>query len=268
MSDSQQTRDELVHEVEDLRRQVAWLRCRMADVSRGDIAIAGEYGTRQMLRSHERERQLIAYEIHDGLVQHVTGAQMRLETLLRGQKVPEGGARRELETVLGLMCKAIAESRDLVRGLRPPILDEWGVVAAINDLIEEQPADGPSIEFAHQTPLERLEPLLEGTIYRIVQEAITNVKRHSKSDRALIRLVQEDDWIRLEIRDWGVGFNPAVVGRSRFGLEGIRERARLLHGRASIESSPGRGTRILIAMSVAGAPEQQELVNTKDRSSE
>ena len=81
--------------------------------------------------------------------------------------------------------------------------------------------------------------------------------------------MQEEDWIRLEIRDWGVGLNPAEVGRGRFGLEGIRERARLLHGRASIESSPGRGTRILVDLPVAGAPpEQQELVNTKDWSSE
>jgi len=230
--------------------------------------LAGQRVMRTMLRSHERDRQLIAYEIHDGLVQHVTGAQMRLETILGAEQAREGQNRRELEEVLGLVRKAIAEARDLIRGLRPPILDEWGVVAAINYLIEDQPADGPSIEFAHQMPLVRLEPLLEGTIYRIVQEAITNVKRHSKSQRALIRLVQQEDRIRLEIRDWGVGFHPAEVGRSRFGLEGIRERARLLHGRASIQSSPGRGTRILVDLPVAGAPEQQELVNTKDRSSE
>lgn len=75
--------------------------------------------------------------------------------------------------------------------------------------------------------------------------------------------MQEEDWIRLEIRDWGVGFNPAEVGRGRFGLGGIRERARLLHGPASIESSPGRGTRILVDLPVAGAPPNSKSWSTQ-----
>jgi len=221
---------------------------------------------REMLRSHERDRRLLAYEIHDGLVQDVTAAQMRLESLLRTGGVPPGPARRELELALSLVRKAVRESRELIGGLRPPILDELGVVPAIEYLIDDQPGEGPSIELKVQVQFDRLEPLLEGTIYRIVQEAITNVRRHSKSDRAEIRLVQVDNRIQLEIRDWGVGFNPADVQQKRLGLQGIRERARLMHGWAAIDSSPGEGTRIFVDLPMAGVPHEFAIMN--DRSVE
>lgn len=221
---------------------------------------------REMLHWHERDRRLIAYEIHDGLVQNVTGAQMHLESLLRSGKVPAGAARDELELALDQVRKAVSESRRLINGLRPPILDERGVVSAIKHLIDDQPADGPSIELTVQVQFDRLEPLLEGTIYRIVQEAITNVRRHSKSDRAEIRLVQDNDRVQLEIRDWGVGFNPADVEQECLGLQGIRERARLLHGRAVIDSSPGKGTRVFVDLPIAGTPNEIAIMN--DRSVE
>jgi signal transduction histidine kinase len=221
----------------------------------------------EMLRSHERDRRLIAYEIHDGPVQDVTGAQMHLESLLCTSEVPPGPARHKLELALSLVRKAVRESRELIGGLRPPILDESGVVSAIEHLIDDQRADdGPSIELKVHVQFDRLEPLLEGTIYRIVQEAITNVRRHSKSDRAEIRLVQVDDRIQLEIRDGGVGFNPADVQQKRLGLQGIRERARLLHGRAAIDSAPGKGTRVFVDLPVADAPHEFAIMN--DRSIE
>lgn len=208
----------------------------------------------RMLRSHERDRRLIGYEIHDGLVQDVTGAQMHLESLLRSGQLPAGPARDELELVLDLVRKAVSQSRELIGGLRPPILDKLGVVSAIESLIEDQQSDGPLIELTVDEQFDRLEPLLERGIYRIVQEAITNIRRHSKSDRAEIRLVQVCDRIQLEIRDWGVGFAPAMVKEKRFGLQGIRERARLLEGRAVIESAPGEGTRVFVDLPIAGAP--------------
>ncbi|MFH1574507.1 MAG: sensor histidine kinase [Acidobacteriota bacterium] len=274
----QKTRDELIREVEFLRRRVTLLEqprpaprppggrgARQedaarpaADLPRDQEARGGaRLGIRRILEKQERERQLIAYEIHDGLVQHVAGARMHLESLLLTEEVPGGRARRLLEAASEAVGKALLEARDLIRGLRSPILDEWGVVAAIGCLIEDQPVDGPSVEFVHQMPLKRLDPFLESNLYRIVQEAITNVKRHSGSDRARIQLVQVAGQIRLEIRDWGVGFEPTKVGKNHFGLEGIRERARLSGGQASIEGSPGHGTRIVVDLPVAGAPENK-----------
>ena len=220
----------------------------------------------EMLRSHERDRRLIAYEIHDGLVQDATGAKMHLEALLRSEQAPTGRARDEMELALDLVSKAIVEARQLIGGLRPPVLDELGVLAAIEYLIRDQTADGPTIEFKARVQFERLEPLLEATIYRIVQEAVTNVRRHSRSDRAEIRLTQVEDRIHVEIRDWGIGFDPDRVEGKRFGLRGIRERARLLRGRAVIESAPGKGSRVFIDLPVAGVP--KEVAVTNDRSIE
>ena len=219
-----------------------------------------------VLRSQEWDRRLIAYEIHDGLVQEAIGAHMHLEALLETGQVPPGPARDQIELALELVRRAVNEGRRLISGLRLPVLEQSGVVAAIECLIKEQPQDGPSIEFIADVQFERLEALLETTIYRIAQEAITNVRRHSKSDRAEIRLSQKDDRIRIEIRDWGVGFDPAHIERKRLGLEGIRERARLLRGRVEIDSAPGEGTRVFVDLPLAYPAGEAAITN--DRSME
>jgi signal transduction histidine kinase len=221
----------------------------------------------EMVQVYERERQLIAYEIHDGLVQDVTGAQMHLEAALHDPCWGDGPARREAEKAVGLVRKALLEARNLIRGLRPPVLEEYGLTAAVHHLVEENSRDDLSIEYVSEMPSDRLDSFHEGAIYRIVQEAMTNVRRHSGADRALVRLTSAESRIHVEVRDWGVGFHPAKVGRDCFGLAGIRERARLLNGWASIESAPGRGTRVLVDLPVAGGPAQQ-VGSIKDRSPE
>jgi signal transduction histidine kinase len=95
-----------------------------------------------------------------------------------------------------------------------------------------------------------LDSLLENALFRIVQEAITNARRHSKSTRVWVELTQEDDHFLLTIQDWGKGFSLNQIGDGCYGLEGIRERARLLGGRATIESEPEKGTRIRVELPV------------------
>ena len=92
--------------------------------------------------------------------------------------------------------------------------------------------------------------MLEGTIFRIVQEALTNIKRHSKASRAEVKLSERDGMIRVEVRDWGVGFDPALVSKDRFGLEGIRKRAELMGGSAEIKTAPGEGTRVCVDLPI------------------
>lgn len=219
----------------------------------------------ELLRWHEQDRRLIAYEIHDGFVQDATGAMMQLDALLDSGRIAEGRGRQEVDVALRLIRKAVAEARRLICGLRPPILEELGVVSAIEYLVDDQPPGGPSIDLCVDVQFARLEPLLEGTIYRIVQEAITNVRRHSGSDRAEVRLTQEGDRLKMEVRDWGVGFDPNGIQGTRFGLRGISERARLLCGRARIDSSPGKGTRVLVDLPLARPLGKSQL---HDRSSE
>jgi signal transduction histidine kinase len=239
-------------EVLSLRQQVAELEAMLGENAVQDahtaLSVDGDWV--------ERDRHLIAYEIHDGFVQDATGAMMRLETLLETDCLPKGRPRHEVQLSLQLIRKAVADARRLISGLRPPILDELGVAAAIKYLIDDQAAGGPPIDVRMDVQFARLEPLLEGTAYRIVQEAITNVRRHSSSDRAEVRLTQVGDRLHVEVRDWGIGFDPNSVQGKRFGLRGIRERARLLGGRAEIDSVPGKGTRVFVDLPLARAPRE------------
>ncbi|MFH1266010.1 MAG: sensor histidine kinase, partial [Planctomycetota bacterium] len=152
---------------------------------------------------------------------------------------------------LHLLRESVAETRRLIAGLRPPILDEAGIMAAISHLIHDVSArNGPDVEFHGSVKSKRLEPMLENAIFRIVQESLTNACRHGKSDRARVELVQDGSQVRVEVQDWGIGFDPESVEERCFGLAGIRERARVLGGRATIDSTPGQGTRIVVELPV------------------
>jgi signal transduction histidine kinase len=204
-----------------------------------------------LVQSYEQDRRLVAYELHDGLIQEATAAQMRLEALLASEQVTAGPLRQELEVVLGLLRNTIQEARQLIMGIRPPVLEERGLAEALRQLIAGQPPGGPVIELAVSLPSPRLQPLLEATIYRVVQEALSNVRRHSRSERAEVRITQRGDRVEVEVRDWGVGFDPASVNTQRFGVKGMHGRALALHGRAEIQSAPGKGTRVLVDLPLA-----------------
>jgi PAS domain S-box-containing protein len=230
-----------------LRRGAVALVRDITQSKRAEAALAAEQQfLEQLLLAHERDRQLMAYEIHDGLVQDITGALMHLEAVWPSQS-SHTSERNSFERALGLLRESLDEGRRLISGLRPPILDEQGIVAAIAYLVGEHVSAGvAAIRFNHDVHFDRLEPLLEGTLFRIAQEALNNVKRHSKAITAAVELSQIGDRIQLQIRDWGVGFEADRVDKRRFGLRGIRERARLLRGRAIIESRPGQGTRVFV----------------------
>ncbi|MFH1922675.1 MAG: sensor histidine kinase [Planctomycetota bacterium] len=154
-----------------------------------------------------------------------------------------------MNTIEDLPGKAIAEARRLVGELRPIMTDEQTLAEAIARLIAEWGRRGElQVEFKPDIQPVRMNPLLQGNMFRIVQEALTNVKRHSRSKTAKVGLWQRNGTLLLEIEDHGVGFDPNEVPGGCFGLKGIRERARLFDGRASIQSAPGEGTRILVEL--------------------
>ncbi len=109
---------------------------------------------------------------------------------------------------------------------------------------------GPKIECNSSVQFGRLPPILENALYRIVQEALTNACKHSKSKKVTVTLTQEGQDVRLEVRDWGIGFDPESVEKGHFGLEGIRQRVRLLGGRLTIESTPGSGTLVQVVVPI------------------
>ncbi len=211
---------------------------------RADQALRQERAFLQRLvEVHERERSLFAYEIHDGVMSRITAALLHLEASEAGRLLTPP-KRAEFEESTRLLEIAGGEARRLISGLRPPILDEAGIVAAIEYLVNEHRSQLTDVAFTHQTQFDRLAPPLENAVFRLVQEALTNVCRHSGARRASVELAQTGDRLRITVRDWGMGFDPLATSESHFGLQGIRERARLLGGSARIESEPGAGTTI------------------------
>jgi signal transduction histidine kinase len=210
------------------------------------------------LHSSDHERQLIAYEIHDGLAQQLAAAIMQLQAFehLKDQKPKE--AAKAFDAAMTMLRQGHFEARRLIAGVRPPVLDEAGVVEAIAHLVHEKRRDKrPKIENRSRVDFDRLDPTLENAVYRIVQEALTNACKYSKSERILVRLVQRGDRLRAEIRDWGIGFDPKTVPKDHFGLEGIRQRARLLGGKCRIRSKAGKGTCVSVELPVVPRDEGQ-----------
>jgi signal transduction histidine kinase len=204
---------------------------------------------KHLLQSSDHERQLIAYEIHDGLAQQLAGAIMQLETFSYQRDNQPKEAAKAYDAAITMLRQAHFETRRLISGVRPPILDESGIVAAVAHLVNEHRLqNGPIIEFRGDVSFDRLVPILENAIYRIVQEGLANTCKHSKSPKVRVELVQHEDVLRIKVEDWGIGFDPANVKEDRFGLEGIRERARLLGGSTTVKSTPRQGTCLTVEL--------------------
>ncbi len=204
---------------------------------------------RRLLRAHDQERKLIAYEIHDGLAQQLVAAIYACQAAERSAQTGSDKVAATLHELDQMLRRCLAETRRLISGVRPPILDEFGVVTAVQGLIEDTLSrGGPHIEFHHNVQFQRLEPILENTIYRIIQEGLANACRHSHSPQVLIELTETDQEVEIRVQDYGVGFDPEKIDEKRFGLAGIRERTRLLRGRVTLESAPGEGTLLQVRL--------------------
>ena len=148
---------------------------------------------------------------------------------------------------MNLLTHSITELRRLTNRLQPAILDRCGVVVAVGELVDSLRSDfGLGIDFYHNVRFNRLFPLLETSLFCIIQESLENARRHSQSQRIRVTMMQRGQRICAEIRDWGVGFDPTAVDQSRLGVRGIQKRAELFGGRATIQSAPGQGTRIIV----------------------
>ena len=204
---------------------------------------------KHLLQSSDHERQLIAYEIHDGLAQQLAGAIMQFDTYSHQKEAKPQKAASAFRAAMTMLRQAHSEARRLISGVRPPILDESGIVAAVADLVNKQRLQGAiKIELHSDVEFHRLAPIVENAIYRIVQEGLANACRHSKSQRVLVQLVQQPETLLIKIQDWGVGFVVEEVEEDRFGLAGIRERTRLLGGKTILTSAPGEGTCLVVEL--------------------
>jgi len=215
---------------------------------------------RTVITAQEDERKRIARELHDETTQSLAVLVMGLETAL--QALRSGGPTPRLDEVKALAVHILDEIHRLILDLRPSVLDDLGLFSAVRWYAERHLlARGVALRCeVGAAPRVRLPPEVEIAVFRICQEAINNITRHARAESVLIQLEAEDRRLRIEIEDDGAGFDPGGPGpsdRPHYGLLGIRERAELLGGRATIDSAPGRGTRVevVVPLPEGGEPE-------------
>jgi signal transduction histidine kinase len=197
---------------------------------------------RHSIEASEGERRRWARELHDDTLQGLGGLQVLLSSALRGADDQLADAVRSAVTEIG---GEISKLRALIAELRPAALDELGLAPAIESLARRTATvEGLTVETNVDLGLERrarLDPEIESALYRIAQEALTNVGRHAGASRVEITLLERDGRIELVVSDDGAGFDTATE-HGGFGLVGMHERVALAGGRLEIESQPGEGT--------------------------
>jgi PAS domain S-box-containing protein len=203
-------------------------------------------------KRQEQERYKIAYEIHDGIAQLMVSAQQHLESFVALWQRDAPSAGQQLERGLDRLHQAIVASRRLMTELRPVALDALGLIPAVQQVLEEWGKEtGWETEFIGAAEELGLTTDEETALFRMLQEALTNARKHANTSKVRVELKREGkkgEALMALIKDWGMGFQPDKVcyGEQHLGLLGMRERARLLGGTCTIASGPGQGTSVLI----------------------
>jgi PAS domain S-box-containing protein len=210
----------------------------------------------QVMTAQDEERRRIARELHDETGQSLTALLVGLRTIETSRSRREAAelARRLREMV----AQTLEEVGRLSRGLHPSTLDDVGLAAAVTRQVQEfvelhGVATDVRMEGLGPQPLP---PLLQTTVYRVLQEALTNVARHAAARRVSVQLASNAASVELRVQDDGIGLNPTVRtagNRRRLGLQGMRERAALLGGSVEVESQRGAGTTITARFPLPGA---------------
>jgi PAS domain S-box-containing protein len=199
----------------------------------------------KLVEVQEAERRYLARELHDEIGQQLTGLKFALEM---NALQSAGEAREGLLNAQSMVNKLVAIVRELSLNLRPSMLDDLGLILTLPWHFERFTSQmNIHVIFQHMGLSDKRFPLeMETAVFRIIQEALTNVARHSKVNEVTVRLWSDEEALVVQIEDHGVGFNPEIVLKSgnTSGLNGMRERAVLLGGHFTIETHPGAGTRL------------------------
>ncbi|HZS02477.1 MAG TPA: GAF domain-containing protein [Chloroflexota bacterium] len=204
----------------------------------------------RLLVAQEEERRRVAYDIHDGVAQIAASTHQRLQAYARFHRPRSPEARADLERALEMARHTVSEARRIIADLRPTVLDDFGLATALRRQVDALRAEGWQVSYDELLGPERLPPAVETALFRVAQEALTNVRKHAATTRVHLGLRRKGRAVRLEVRDWGRGFLPAAARADsgpgeRVGLAGMQERVALLGGRCRVQSRPGAGTRIV-----------------------
>jgi signal transduction histidine kinase len=222
--------------------------------------------SRQLVRAQEDERRRLAHELHDEIGQSLTAAQLNLQVLSCQSDRAEWSGR--LEDSLSLIDRVLQQVRTLSLDLRPAMLDDLGLVAALRWYVHRQ-AERASLvaHFVAELPALRGLSELETICFRIAQEALTNVVRHARARHVSVELCQCGAELHLTICDDGIGFDVpearSQAAGASLGLLGMHERALLIGGQIAIESAPGRGTRVCARFPLPGPSGRAEPIERR-----
>jgi len=217
----------------------------------GEKEQALEDVVRRTIDAQEDERRRLATEIHDGVTQQLISVWYRLQAARRHLPDGSGRADAELQRAQALVDSALEEARVAIHDLRPAMLDDLGLGPSIRALAPRSLPEETEIQLAVDDDL-TLPSHHEVALYRIAQEALSNVRRHADASRVEISLSQDGDRVVMRITDDGRGFDPSPASASAtsFGLVGLSERAALLGGRLRVESSRGEGTIVEVELPI------------------
>ena len=205
----------------------------------------------ELITAQEEERRVVAYDIHDGLLQYLVAARLLLRNYAAMAEKNPTSARQLLEAGMEQVATAISEGRRIIEGMRPTLLDDLGLEAAVREVATgmARRADWRlTLDLTlHET---ELPPETEIAAFRIIQEALTNAYKYARGQQILVRLAIEGETLTILVQDWGQGFELAGVNANygHVGLVAMQERARLVGGICTITSRPGAGVRVFVRL--------------------
>jgi signal transduction histidine kinase len=223
---------------EDAARQIAERERRLQDL------------VRRLQVAQEEERRRVAYEIHDGLAQVAASAHQHLQTFADYHAPDSLSEREALERTVELVQRTVREARRLIAGLRPTVLDDFGLAQALRLEVEALRGEGWQVSYEEDIGDQRLPSPIETALFRVAQEALTNIRKHAGRAPVSVSLEQQGRTVRLEVRDKGRGFEAASAHErprpgERVGLLSMQERVALLRGRCVVKSKLGAGTQVI-----------------------
>jgi signal transduction histidine kinase len=209
--------------------------------------------THHLQTAREDERHRLARDLHDELGALLTSAKLdaaRIRSRLAGT-APE--ALERLAHLVTTLNASIALGRSIIEDLRPSTLANLGLVATLEILAREF-GERSGVKVTCALAPVTLDAAAELTVYRLVQEAITNISKYAGARHVWLAMAEQDGLVEVSVRDDGVGFDASVPPRSAYGLVGMRFRAEAAGGRLSVDSAPGQGTRLTLKMPLSVAP--------------
>lgn len=204
----------------------------------------------QIVQLQETERRRLAGEIHDGISQRIVSLSFHLSAAADAVATDPSCAAEQIARAQELAAAALDETRHAIAGLRPPVLDDLGLAASLESLARSTQLPHVHVDAASTGLPEHVET----AVYRIAQEALQNVMKHACAQHVHLRLSTTSEAVLLEVSDDGTGFDPAAArdrhGPAGYGLPGMQQRAELLGGQLTAESTPGRGTVVRLRVPV------------------